>query len=360
MRARTFVGLILILTLGCSDDPAQGNTTNNANNDNNQNNTNNGNNATNNGNNRNNATNQSNNIQHNTASGWFDAAPIAEGARQETAVVAYGGEVFEIGGYNDNGQIVALHEAYDPTSDTWRTLAPTPVPMHHANAAVVGDTIYVLGFLGSGFAADGRVFEYDPQSNSWTPGDDMPDASRRGSSGVGVIDDKVYLVGGLRGGAVSDVSVYDTTTGVWSELAPFSRNIDHMAAGVIAEKLIIAGGRNGSVNGHYPQTEIYDPAVDEWTSGPPIPTARGGVAAAVHNGKLYVFGGEGNGDDELGVFDEVEAFDLAQNVWLSLEGMKTARHGLGAATVDGVIYLPGGATRQLFEAVSTHEYYVPE
>ena len=54
---------------------------------------------------------------------------------------------------------------------------------------------------------------------------------------------------------------------------------------------------------------------------------------------------------------ELEAY--TPDSWEALEPMPTPRHGTGAAELDGVIYVPGGATMQAFGAVDTHEAYVP-
>ena len=78
---------------------------------------------------------------------WNDIAPLAAGARQETAVVAFGDEILVLGGFDGRGAVSALAEAYSPTTKTWRRLPDLPAAMHHANAAVVGDALYVVGFL---------------------------------------------------------------------------------------------------------------------------------------------------------------------------------------------------------------------
>jgi len=65
------------------------------------------------------------------------------------------------------------------------------------------------------------------------------------------------------------------------------------------------------------------------------------VAAAVLEGRMFVFGGEG----PAGTFNEVEAYDAGRNGWNSYARMPTARHGLGAAAVAGRIYvISGGPT----------------
>ena len=90
-----------------------------------------------------------------------------------------------------------------------------------------------------------------------------------------------------------------------------------------------------------------------------MPTSRGGVASAVLDGRLYVFGGEGAPDVASGVFDAVEVYDVAGDRWSVLEPMPSPRHGMGAAAVDGRIIIPGGADEQAFGAVETVSSYQP-
>ena len=82
-----------------------------------------------------------------------------------------------------------------------------------------------------------------------------------------------------------------------------------------------------------------------------MPTPRSGLAAAVIGGRIVVIGGEVNFDNPPNnVFVEVEVYDPASGMWSSLEPMAVPRHGIGAATVGDLIYVPGGATRAGFFA----------
>jgi N-acetylneuraminic acid mutarotase len=83
------------------------------------------------------------------------------------------------------------------------------------------------------------------------------------------------------------------------------------------------------------------------------------VAGVVLDGKLYVFGGEGNAAEESGVFAEAEVYDPATDAWEVLTPMATPRHGTGAAALDGVIYVPAGATEQALGAVDTNDAFHP-
>ncbi|NUO51474.1 MAG: kelch repeat-containing protein [Polyangiaceae bacterium] len=283
---------------------------------------------------------------------WTDLAPLAGGARQETAVVALGGKIYLLGGFTLGGLSAAV-EIYDPTTDTWSDAPPLPTEMHHANAAVVGDTLYVLGFLETGaFLANGAGFAYTEASGVWTPVAAMPAGTERGSGATAVVGSKVVVAGGFRGGAVADASIYDPATDTWETLPALPVARDHGAGASYGGIFYAIGGRMTDIGAFEPAVFAFDPAVGMWCAKEPLPTPRGGIAAAVVGDRIVVVGGEGS-SGENGVFTEVEAFEPATNTWFTLTPLSVGRHGTGAATIDGVFYLPGGADQEAFGAVAT-------
>jgi hypothetical protein len=78
---------------------------------------------------------------------WHALAPMPT-ARGGLAAAALHGKLYVFGGeWFDQGEsgVFAEVEEYDPVSNTWRTLAPMPVPRHGMGAAAVGDSIFVIG-----------------------------------------------------------------------------------------------------------------------------------------------------------------------------------------------------------------------
>ena len=293
--------------------------------------------------------------------GWHTLAPLGLGARQEHPSVALGGELYVLGGFDGTAQIVASVEAYDPVRDVWRSdIAPLPVPLHHANVAVVNGRIYLAGFLtGLGFEPDGRVFEYDPGDDRWRERRAMPPGSERGASGVAVIDGRIFVAGGLRGGSVATFSSYDPVADEWEQLPDLPVPLDHLAAGAVGGVFYTLGGRNGAIVSGTAATFAYDPATREWTPRADMPTARGGVSGAVLGDRIYVLGGEGNRQSTTGVYPDVEAYDPATDSWEVLEPMALPRHGVGVAAEGGRIYVPGGAVSQGFGASATVDAWTP-
>lgn len=291
---------------------------------------------------------------------WESRAAVVGGAIQEIAVVARGGEVWVLGGFDGQTRIVPRVGVYTPATDSWREGPPLPVPMHHANAAVIDERIYVLGFLGRGFASDGRGYMLAPGSQQWEQVASMPAGRERGAAGTVALGRHIYIVGGLSLGRVYGmVDRYDVDADTWAVVPELPTLRDHMAAGAVDGRIVVAGGRVGDIESQVDRVDVFDPAESAWRAGAPMPTARGGTAGAVLDGWLYVIGGEGNRAVASGVFPTVEAYHPASDRWVTLPDMPNPRHGFGAVAVDGRIYVPGGADVQAFGAVDTVEVLVP-
>jgi N-acetylneuraminic acid mutarotase len=120
-------------------------------------------------------------------------------------------------------------------------------------------------------------------------------------------------------------------------------------------RLYAVGGRiDGNYSRNLTANEAYDPATDRWEQRAPMPTARSGIAAAVLEGRIFVFGGEA----PSGTFNQAEAYDAKSNGWSRYARMPTARHGLGAAAVAGRIYVISGGPTPGDSVSATNEIFV--
>lgn len=262
--------------------------------------------------------------------------------------MAFQDEVWVIGGFDDRSTMLSTVEIYSPSDQTWRAGPDLPLRMHHANAAVVGESIWIVGFLVGGFNADGRIFELS--DNTWIDRGSMPQGRERGASVMGVDGTDIYIAGGLDGGAVDRFDKFDTQSLTFETLAELPSPMDHGAGAFMDGKMVIVGGRNTSVLSHTNAVHLFDPMTNQWSSGAPMPTSRAGVAHAVHKGRLFVVGGEGNTELPSGVFDALESYDPATDTWSVHEPMINPRHGMGAASIGNLIFVPGGAAVQAFGA----------
>jgi N-acetylneuraminic acid mutarotase len=72
-----------------------------------------------------------------------------------------------------------------------------------------------------------------------------------------------------------------------------------------------------------------------------MPTARRGLVAGTINGVIYAAGGADSSGTPLGT---LEAYDVASNTWSARAPMPTPRTGVAGGVIDGRLYVAGGST----------------
>lgn len=291
---------------------------------------------------------------------WTTGTAVAHGAIQETAAVAVAGKIYLIGGF-EGQTIVRRVQIYDTATSTWSDGPDLPMPLHHANAATDGTTIYVLGALGTNFAALGVSYSLTPAVDTqWMTRASLPAGRERGAAVADIIDGKIYIAGGFRNVMASDlVDVYDPVANSWSPGASLPATRDHACGGAIGGQLIVLGGRTVQTNSPRPDVWSFDPGTNMWTARAAMPTGRGGMGCGVIGDLLYATGGEGNPAVASGVFPDVEAFDPAMNAWTELGPMPNPKHGVAGAVWDGALYLCGGADQEGFGAIAATDIFRP-
>jgi N-acetylneuraminic acid mutarotase len=123
---------------------------------------------------------------------------------------------------------------------------------------------------------------------------------------------------------------------------------------VVDGKIYVVGGNPHTGGGSLITNimEEYDPAADTWTRRANMPTARQGVRAAAVDGIVYAIGGNGGAYNDV-AYANVEAYDPTTNTWTTKTDMPTPRSIPAIATVDGKVYVIGG------HVLSTVEVYDP-
>ena len=256
-----------------------------------------------------------------------------------------------VGVIDDHAYVVALNinNAYDPLTDTWAARAPDPRPRSFAGAGVIAGKLYVAGGCINSDCIPGNtnILEvYDPVANAWTDKAPMPTA--RNQVGVGVLDGKLYVVGGQgQCGpciATAVLEVYDPSTDTWATKAPMPTARMSLTVAVANGVLYAVGGaiRPPEPGIAVATVEAYDPVTDTWTSKAAMPTPREAAAGGVVNDIIYVAGGLGVSTSSGSFLSTVEAYEPIANAWTTMAPMPTARAYFSVGVVSGRLYAVGG------------------
>jgi len=233
-------------------------------------------------------------------------------------------------------------ECFDFDKRQWTNLGNIPETRLRCGAGVVGGKVYLVGGM-KNFGWMNSVDEYDPFMDTWTY--NMPTMMHvRYKPGVAVLNDHIYAVGGL---SDNDVNTVLNTAEVlnmkvrdlqkWKNIANMPVRRFDMGVGVVQGKLYVVGGEDN--NKEYLSSVVsYDPELDVWSSVADLSGPRVGAAVGVLNDVLYCVGGS-NRD---GVLKSVEKYDPRTNTWTSVGEMNHGRRGAGVVSYGGLLYAVGG------------------
>jgi hypothetical protein len=168
--------------------------------------------------------------------------------------------------------------AYEPSSQRWRTLAPSPLPSStETPVAAMTDRGVVI--------ARGRATAlWDPDTNQWRRLDDAPFRCAARCSTTGVVKDLTSLGDQLVSYSAS--AMLDVHTGHWTELPLPPRQFERFAVAATGRELIVVGGDSSLI----PNTEAFalNAASRAWRTLPPPPNISQQALAAVWDGTRVV------------------------------------------------------------------------
>jgi N-acetylneuraminic acid mutarotase len=287
--------------------------------------------------------------------------------RYENGYVAVGDTFYLVG-----GRYTRPVDVFDPMQNRWTTIpnSTPPFQMHHFQAVELNGLVYVVGaFTGwyPGETGITHVYTYNPATNVWTKGTEIPAARRRGSAGAVAYNGKIYVVCGIVGGhswgCTKWFDEFDPATGIWTVLPDAPRVRDHFSAVVVGDKLYAAGGRvtEGTPDEFFSKTprevDVYDFVTGQWsTLDANLPTGRAAPSAAVLDNKIFVMGGE---SPQWLAHNETEAYDLETNTWLTMAPMATGRHGTQAIVWNDRIFMAAGSDKRTEAEINSQEVYGP-
>lgn len=259
---------------------------------------------------------------------------------------------------------------------TWMPLAPLPMPManHALCAGRVGGSwnVYAFGGITTGLTnADihRSAFRYSVDADQWSALPDIPDTLGKIASSASVVGNVAVVIGGYHvfSGAPFEVSSdkvhrLDLLTDTWlPDGSPVPVAIDDQVQAVWRDSLIyVIGGWSNTTN--VPNVQIYDPALDQWAVGTPLPNNNQykafGASGAIIGDTIYYFGGASTASNfpaqdklRIGVIDPLSPTTIT---WLpAITGGLGARYRSACVVANGApTWVGGSATSYNYDAIA--------
>jgi N-acetylneuraminic acid mutarotase len=265
----------------------------------------------------------------------------------------YQGKIYVFGGGGTDFKSLNSTEIYDPETDAWHQGADMPTNRSGAVAAVLHDQIYVMG--GGVRHPDGKfdffktVEIYHPETDTWSEGPDMRMPHDYPSAAV--MNGCIYVLGGhhpeaTKGGPMTDpgfsfCEVLAPGTRIWQEIAPMPTPRFAFASVVLNNRILALGGAGLRKDGfkNFDVVESYDPVTNQWSeAGFKLPWPAAGAGVCVNNNRLYISGGN-NGEK---IEERFACYRPDLHQWTGLDPLKEGRIVMGTVTIGEMIYLIGG------------------
>jgi hypothetical protein len=187
---------------------------------------------------------------------------------------------------------------------------------------------------------DQVVLHLDVRKKIWVEAPSMNEP--RFYSGLTLFGDSIYAFGGWRKGRPSDLVErfgvpFSIRNGLWIDSGKAMCPRAWHAVGVMEGKIYLVGGVT-SLPGAKSWTSsmhAFDPENKTWSCKASMPSSNFGLSVAVLNSRLYAIGGVQNGNSCKVYFPE-------KNEWEPVASLNQPRLFASAFVLDGSIYVVGG------------------
>lgn len=250
---------------------------------------------------------------------------------------------------------ISTVEEYDPQTNTWRRRADMPTPREYPKVAVVDGIIYVFGGSSGkdnkieNLKFPVRVEAYNPKTNRWIQKKDMPVS--RINFGLGMVVGKVYLIGGATGFGgghkqrMDRVDVYNPSTDRWGTAPNMPTRRDPGDVAVVNNRLYVMGGAGWPPAGAGPPLKVieeYDPISRQWRQKPDMLDLILRFSAVVVRDEIYLIGGFHPLIHPREYLATVDVYHPRTEAWDTIPELPSPLSPIDAAVVNGKIYVFGG------------------
>ncbi|HCE04380.1 MAG TPA: hypothetical protein DEQ98_14195 [Acidobacteria bacterium] len=289
------------------------------------------------------------------AQGAWTKLPDMPVEKWEPGTVVLDGKLYFFGGYTDGVKSSKVSNVFDPTDGSWTRIQDLPSAISHMNMVLDGRTVWFAGGYKDGYKGHtiAEVWSYDIDDDRYTAAPLLPET--RGGGGLSLVGRSLHFMGGTEADRdtdspdhwVLDLDAWARGSAEWTHAAPMPVPRNQFACVTFDGKIYAMGGQvhHDSEQVDQARVDIYDPATDSWSAGPPLPKghshAEGGTF--VHGDRVYMVGGHTTATGEPKKVDtDVLALSLGGQ-WEVVATLPMPLSSPAAGIIDGKLYVAGGS-----------------
>ncbi|MDH5256532.1 MAG: hypothetical protein OEX07_00945 [Gammaproteobacteria bacterium] len=288
------------------------------------------------------------------SSGKWSELEHMETARSHAPVVTYKNQLYVFGGGGPDFKSLNSCICYNPESNSWKNIANMPTKRSGTAAFLVGSLIYVIG--GGYKKPDGNfqflktVEVYDPESDSWSSAPDM--LQPHDYPAAALVGDTIYIIGGHHpeaclGGPKTDPGFsfcerWSPSQASWEQIADLPTPRFAASALTREDKIYTSGGVAFTPEGfnNFDFFETYSTKENLWYKDDSIklPWQAAGQGMCSVDDNFFFMGGYSTDN----IHPRASVHLATDNQWHALPDMPLPRAAMGVANLNNTIFLIGG------------------
>lgn len=187
--------------------------------------------------------------------------------------------IYVCGGRIEGGHCIKSTYCYSPQNNKWTKKASLKQKRYGHGAVSINGELFVIG----GCNDNKEIFlssceKYDSHLNTWSF--IKPMLTPRTCAGVAVLDGKIYVCGGesYENNSTNSVEVYDPIKKNWIHVAPMNVRRSRFIVISSLKKLYAIGGFDWTEQKYLSSCEVYDPEKNSWSFVASLPKATNDMA----------------------------------------------------------------------------------
>lgn len=300
-----------------------------------------------------------------SAAGYQAGTNMNEGRGGHT-LVAYNSYLYYIAGSYDSASAARSSVYYAPINTngsigSWAATTSLNTARVYHTSVVNNGYIYALGGRGTAIGGSTLASTEYAQINSngtlgaWTTTTAIPIATHSHASTI--YNSRVYVTGGTGSGNNYYATLNSNgTIGTWAVANTLSTRYGHTVEAYNGKFYMLGGYYGSATNTVYYATINSDGTMSDWTALTSFTTGRYYHTSFIHNGSLYITGGEQNTSTYYSDMQTAAiAADGTLGSWTTVTAgaLPSARHSHATTVYNGTLYLAGGVAGTTF-INSTH------